>query len=69
VTDFCGLGPVWVWVESNLNPRSNEGPAWGLLQVIEVVRTDYNERHGTSYRRADLLDPVVNVTTGSTSTN
>lgn len=48
--------------ESNLNPREADDPAWGLLQVIEVVRNDHNKRHGTSYSRRDLLDPVVNTT-------
>ena len=51
--------------ESSMNPRSNQGAGWGLLQVIEVVRTDYNQRHGTSYQRTDLLDPVANVTIAS----
>ena len=40
--------------ESNLNPNESDGPAWGLLQVVEVVRRDFNERHGTSYARRDL---------------
>jgi hypothetical protein len=48
--------------ESSMNPRSSSGPAWGLLQVIEVVRLDHNQRAGTNYTRQDLLDPVVNVT-------
>ena len=48
--------------ESNMNPRSSSGPAWGLLQVIEVVRQDHNERTGARYTRQDLLDPVINVT-------
>ena len=53
------------WRESGMNPRANNGPAWGLLQVVEVVRKDYNERHGTSYERRDLLDPAVNVAIAS----
>ncbi len=48
--------------ESNLNPRLASGPAWGLLQVIEVVRQDYNQRTGATFTRKDLLDPAVNVT-------
>jgi hypothetical protein len=48
--------------ESDLEPELRSGPAWGLMQVIEVVRDDYNRRHGTSYARTDLLDPHVNVT-------
>ncbi len=47
--------------ESRMNPRETQGPAWGLLQVIEVVRRDYNKRHHTRYERRDLLDPAVNV--------
>jgi hypothetical protein len=48
--------------ESDMNPRSASGPAWGLLQVIEVVRQDHNQRTGSRFMRQDLLDPVVNVT-------
>ena len=47
--------------ESGLNPDEAKGPAWGLMQIVEVVRKDYNERHGTTYTRRDLLDPAVNV--------
>ncbi len=53
------------WRESGMNPRANSGPAWGLLQVVEVVRKDYNERHGTSYERRELLDPAVNIAVAS----
>lgn len=48
--------------ESSMNPRSSSGPAWGLLQVIEVVRQDHNQRAGTNYTRQHLLDPAINVT-------
>ncbi len=51
--------------ESNLNPAERSGPAWGLLQVIEVVRRDYNERHGTRFRRLDLLEPKTNIVIAS----
>lgn len=47
--------------ESNMNPNETDGPAWGLMQVIEQVRLGYNKRHGTSYSRSDLLNPAVNV--------
>lgn len=47
--------------ESNLDPADRTGPAWGLLQVMEVVRRDYNERHGTDYARTDLLEPRINI--------
>ena len=48
--------------ESDLRPRLADGPAWGLLQVIEVVREDFNRRERANYTRQDLLDPAVNVT-------
>jgi hypothetical protein len=48
--------------ESNMDPFDTVDPAWGLLQVIEVVRLDYNRRHGTTHSRRDLLDPVTNIT-------
>lgn len=47
--------------ESNQNPGDTGGPAWGLMQVIEEVRTSYNKRRRTSYSRSDLLNPDVNV--------
>lgn len=47
--------------ESNMNPAESVDPAWGLMQVVPVVLEDYNRRHGTSYSRAALLDPAVNV--------
>ena len=47
--------------ESNMDPNETKGPAWGLLQVIELVRNSYNKRHRTSYSRYDLLDPSINV--------
>jgi hypothetical protein len=34
----------------------------GLINVIRVVREDYNERHGTTYQPGDLQDPVVSIT-------
>lgn len=37
------------------------GAARGLMQVVGVLRQDYNERHGTSYTPDDLLDPEVSV--------
>ena len=47
--------------ESNLNPLDQEGPAWGLLQVIEVVRRDFNKRNDTDYSRRDLLVSRINI--------
>jgi hypothetical protein len=50
--------------ESGMNPAERTGPAWGLMQIIEAVRLDYNRAHRTLYRRDDLLDPRVNVAIG-----
>lgn len=53
--------------ESDMNPRSGDEPgkkessAKGLLQVIGVVREDYNEEFGTHYTPKDLFDPDINV--------
>jgi hypothetical protein len=35
-------------------------PGRGLFSVVDVVRADYNQRHGTRLAPADLLDPAVN---------
>jgi hypothetical protein len=51
--------------ESDMRPRLSDGPAWGLLQVIEVVREDYNRRERANFARQDLLDPAVNVMIGA----
>ena len=53
--------------ESDMSPRLCSGPAWGLLQVIEVVRADFNQRAGTRFTRQDLLDPGINVTIAATT--
>jgi len=52
------------WNESRHDPRvtSRRSSATGLLQIIDVVRADHNRLHGTAYTRADLHDPVINVT-------
>lgn len=51
--------------ESGLRPDlvmpGGAGAARGILQVVGVVRDDYNQRHGTSYTPDDLLDSDVNV--------
>jgi hypothetical protein len=44
-----------------MTPNETSGPAWGLMQVVEVVRRDFNKAHGTSYARSDLLKPEINV--------
>ncbi len=51
--------------ESGMNARLADGPAWGLLQVIEVVRQDYNQKTGATYTRQGLLNPIVNVSIAS----
>lgn len=35
--------------------------ARGLMQVVGVVRQDYNQRNGTAYTADDLLNPEINV--------
>mgnify|MGYP001256907573 CR=1 FL=1 len=47
--------------ESGMNPSARGTAAWGLLQIVEVVRHAFNQAHGTHYARAQLLDPEVNV--------
>lgn len=47
--------------ESNFNPNESNDPAWGLMQVVPVVREGYNSRYGTSYTKQDLLNPDINV--------
>jgi hypothetical protein len=47
--------------ESGMNPSARGTAAWGLLQIVEVVRHAFNQAHGTHYTRAQLLDPEVNV--------
>ncbi len=51
--------------ESDMRPDlampGGSGAARGLLQVVGVVRDDYNRRFGTSYTADDLLNPDVNV--------
>jgi hypothetical protein len=51
--------------ESDMNPAERTGPAWGLMQVIEEVRRDYNRAHRTAYTREHLLDPAVSVAIAS----
>jgi soluble lytic murein transglycosylase-like protein len=47
--------------ESSMNPRVKGAAAWGLLQITEVVRHDYNRAHRTSHTREQLLNPDINV--------
>lgn len=47
--------------ESAFNPNDTRGPAWGLMQVVEVVRRAWNEEQGESVTRQQLLDPDTNV--------
>ncbi len=47
--------------ESDMNPNRAETPSWGLMQIDEITRHAYNKRHGTNFRRADLLNPSINV--------
>ena len=47
--------------ESDMHAGISDGPAIGLLQVIDAVRADHNALHGTTITRADLLVPATNV--------
>jgi soluble lytic murein transglycosylase-like protein len=48
--------------ESNMDPNDTQGPAWGLMQVVEVVRNSWNQRKpGQAVSRPQLLDPNTNV--------
>lgn len=49
------------WGASDLRPGLVKGDAWGLLQVEPVVLRDFNRRHGTTFRKADLLTETINV--------
>jgi membrane-bound lytic murein transglycosylase MltF len=46
--------------ESSFDPKAVNGHATGLFQITTVVLKDYNAQHGTTYTRADLLDPILN---------
>lgn len=50
--------------ESNGRPSVRAGNAVGLMQIVPVVLTDYNKRHGTAYRSEHLADPAINVAIG-----
>ncbi|MGE3761838.1 MAG: transglycosylase SLT domain-containing protein [Kofleriaceae bacterium] len=50
--------------ESNGLPAVRAGNAIGLMQIVPVVLTDYNKRHGTTYRGEHLTDPATNVAIG-----
>jgi hypothetical protein len=47
--------------ESNHNPSEANLPAYGLMQVVRQVVDSYNQRFGTSYAHADMLNPEANV--------
>ena len=50
--------------ESGTNPKARSHAARGLMQIVPVVLTDYNTRHGTSYQPEHLFDPAINVAIG-----
>jgi hypothetical protein len=50
--------------ESSFNPLARTGSAIGLMQIVPVVREDYNKRHGTPYQPEHLYDPSINVAVG-----
>ncbi|MCL4223123.1 MAG: hypothetical protein KJZ91_01465 [Myxococcales bacterium] len=45
------------WGESRFTPSARGG----LITVVDIVRRDYNQRHGTSYSAIDLNNPTTNV--------
>lgn len=48
-------------MRADLVMPGGSGSARGLMQVVGVLRSDYNDRHGTTYTPDDLLDPAVSV--------
>lgn len=55
--------------ESGFDPRAarnprNTGAARGLMQVVGVVRIDYNLRHHTNYSPDDMFVPAINIEIG-----
>lgn len=50
--------------ESDGLPTVRTGVAIGLMQIVPVVLTDYNKRHGTAYGDHHLTDPAFNVAIG-----
>lgn len=51
--------------ESDMTANRTAGPSWGLLGIDDVTRDAYNRRHGTRFRRVDLLTPAINVAIGA----
>jgi soluble lytic murein transglycosylase-like protein len=47
--------------ESGFNPADTSGPAWGLMQIIEPVRSEYPS---LAPSRSHLLDPEINAKIG-----
>ncbi len=50
--------------ESGMKPTIKGRAAWGLLQITEVVRVDFNDAHGTKHARERLLEPAINIEIG-----
>jgi soluble lytic murein transglycosylase-like protein len=50
--------------ESSGNPQARTATAIGLMQIVPVVLSDYNKRHGTAYTSEQLTDPAINVAIG-----
>lgn len=53
------------YCESEMQANRTSGPSWGLLGIDDVTRDAYNKRHGTRFRRVDLLTPSINVAIGA----
>ena len=50
--------------ESDGRPSVRAGSAVGLMQIVPVVLSDYNKRHGTAYQSDNLVEPATNVAIG-----
>jgi hypothetical protein len=50
--------------ESKGQPGVRAGSAIGLMQIVPVVLSDYNKRHGSAYTGEHLTDPATNVAIG-----
>lgn len=57
--NYDRLIPALVKVESNGNPRAvgDNGKAYGILQIWDVVVDDVNRVYGTKFTHRDAFDP------------
>lgn len=50
--------------ESGMKPTVKGRAGWGLLQITEGVRADFNAAHQTNHARERLLEPAINIEIG-----